>query len=239
MTKTEFSPIKTQRAFEVICDRIRTELSKGTLKVGDKLPAERELAQQFQVSRAALREALKALEVAGVIRNKKGARGGSFIRAAESERVVQALQDYVHLGSVSLDELTEARIFMQDVVIRHACQRATSEELSELRSIAVSAREGMSVEARYEVAQQFYSLLVRTTRNRMFGIFNQALLSVLHDFVRTSGYETLQEALIESRIRIVDLLIERDCEGAAAEMKAHLARVHEHIQESRQRAGLI
>jgi DNA-binding FadR family transcriptional regulator len=75
-----FAPIKTQRAFEAICEQIRGRLANGTLKTGDKLPAERELAIEFQVSRSALREALRSLEVAGIIRNAKGVKGGSLFR---------------------------------------------------------------------------------------------------------------------------------------------------------------
>lgn len=101
--KPNFAPIKTQRTFEAICEQIRGRLANGTLKTGDKLPAERELAVEFQVSRSALREALRSLEVAGIIRNAKGVKGGSFIQAAEPDRIVQAMQDYVHLGNVSLE----------------------------------------------------------------------------------------------------------------------------------------
>lgn len=74
-----FRPIHTKRAFEEICARIREQLALGVLKPGDKLPAERDLAQQLGVSRNVLREALRSLEMAGVLRLQKGVKGGAFV----------------------------------------------------------------------------------------------------------------------------------------------------------------
>src|SRR6476619_4824745 len=67
-----FEPIRTRRAFEEICDRIRAQIAAGKLRPGDKLPPERELALQLGVGRNALREALRSLEIAGIVRLQKG-----------------------------------------------------------------------------------------------------------------------------------------------------------------------
>jgi DNA-binding FadR family transcriptional regulator len=230
--KVPFAPVKTQRAYEVICEQIRAQLADGTLKVGDMLPAERELAAQFQVSRSALREALRSLEVAGIIRNVKGVKGGPLIQAAEPDRIAQAMQDYVHLGDVTLDELTEARIAIQDIVVRLACERGTEEDFAELEAIAERTRKETSVEARYECATDYYRVLARATRNRMFGIFVDSLSGILHEFVRGPGYETLQATLIDSRFRLVRLLRAGDADGASAEMRKHLERVYRHVRKN-------
>ena len=110
------------------CDsaaRIRDQLSAGALKPGDKLPPERELAQQMGVGRNALREALRSLEIAGIVRLQKGVKGGAFIREGNANGMSQVVQDQFHLGSISADELTEARVHIQDLVVRLACERAT------------------------------------------------------------------------------------------------------------------
>jgi GntR family transcriptional repressor for pyruvate dehydrogenase complex len=227
-----FAPIKTQRAFEVICEQIRARLASGLLKSGDKLPAERELAAEFQVSRSALREALRSLEVAGIIRNVKGVKGGAFIQSAEPDRIVQAMQDYVHLGNVSLDELTEARLAIQDIIIRLACERATEADFIELEAVAERTRRETTVDARYECAVQYYAVLARATKNRMFGIFVNSLSAILHEFVRGPDYETLQKSLIESRFKLIGYLRKRDAEAAANEMRRHLERVHRHVRKN-------
>jgi DNA-binding FadR family transcriptional regulator len=228
----EFVPIKTQRAFEIICEQIRRELAQGTLKVGDKLPPERELAVQFQVSRNVLREALRSLEVAGIIRNVKGAKGGAFVQAADADRITQAMQDFIHLGSISLGELTEARIALQDVIVRLACARATEKDLNDLEAIAESTRSVTDVEARLRCAVEYYATLARATQNRMFGVLVEALSSIFHNFVREPGYELLQDALHQSRMRLVRHLRDGDCDAAAAEMHKHLQRVHRHVRKN-------
>lgn len=227
-----FAPVKTQRAFEVICEQIRAMLADGTLKAGDKLPAERELAVQFQVSRTAVREALRSLEVSGIIRNAKGVKGGAFIQSAEPDHIVQAMQDYVHLGDISLDELTEARLAILDIVIALACERATEADLAELEEIAGRTRQETDVEARYECAVHYYDVLTRATGNRIFAIFMDSLSAILHEFVRGPDYEMLQESLIESRFRLVRFLRARDKEAAIAEMRRHLERVHRHVRKN-------
>ena len=228
--KPGFVPVKTQRAFEVICDQIRKELAERTLKVGDKLPPERELAAQFKVSRGALREALRSLEVAGIIHNVKGARGGAFVQAADAERVTQAMQDFIHLDRVSLDELTEARIALQEVIVRLACARASEADLSDLERVVDETRRAGDLRTRLRCAEEFYAGLARATKNRIFGVVVQSLSSILENFVQDPDHELLQESLFQSRLRLVRLLREKDCDGAVEEMRKHLERIHRHIR---------
>lgn len=231
-----FVPVKAPRAFEIICEQIRKELANGTLRAGDKLPAERELASQFEVSRSALREALRSLEVAGIIRNAKGAKGGSFIQSADPERITQALRDYVRLGDVTLDELTEARLAIQDIIVRSACLRGSEVDFADLEAIAERTRSVADVEARYQCAIDFYQVLARATKNRIFGLFVESLSAILHEFVQGPDYETLQETLIDSRFRLLAYLRARNADAAAAEMRKHLERIHRHIRKNNKAA---
>jgi len=112
-----------RRAFEEICERIRAQLAAGKLKPGDKLPPERELALKLGVSRAAVREALRSLEIAGVVGLHKGARGGAFILKGDPDLVTRSIRDMFHLGRISLDNLTEARTMIMQVAIQLASER--------------------------------------------------------------------------------------------------------------------
>lgn len=77
-----FTPVRPRRVYQEICSQVRRRVADGQLKPGDRLPPERELAQALGVSRGAVREALRALEYAGVIAMRAGAKGGAFIREA-------------------------------------------------------------------------------------------------------------------------------------------------------------
>src|SRR5260370_36995844 len=98
--RVEFRRIRTPRAFEEIADQIRKELSNRRLRAGDRLPPERALAAQFGVSRNTLREALRSLENAGLLRLQKGATGGAFLRESTRDAIVTRLPDMFPLRSI-------------------------------------------------------------------------------------------------------------------------------------------
>ena len=75
--------VRSSRIFEEISNQVRAQVVNGQLKPGDKLPAERQLALQFGASRTAVREALRGLEMSGVVELHKGVKGGAFIRAGD------------------------------------------------------------------------------------------------------------------------------------------------------------
>src|SRR5882672_6430946 len=97
-TRFAYSPVQTKRAFEEVALQIREQLSKGALKPGDRLPSERELAEQFGLSRNTVREALRSLEMSGILEFRKGATGGAFVREAHSEAVISGFSDLFRMG---------------------------------------------------------------------------------------------------------------------------------------------
>src|SRR5713101_5837043 len=130
----EFRRIRTQRAFEEIAGQIRGELVSRRLRAGDRLPAERALAEQFGVSRNTLREALRSLENAGLLRLQKGATGGAFVRESTGDAVITGLRDMFHLGAIQPEHLTEARVLIESIAVRTACDRATPQDVQALNA---------------------------------------------------------------------------------------------------------
>src|SRR5258708_6002164 len=133
--ESAFRRVQVARAFEDIARQIREELSRGRLRPGDRLPAERELAVQFGVSRNTLREALRSLEIAGLITLRKGAAGGAFINDTNGDTVVTSIKDMFSLGAVTTEQITQARISVESAIIRAACEVHTAADLTKLREI--------------------------------------------------------------------------------------------------------
>ena len=104
------------------------------LKPGDKLPPERDLAQQLGVSRNVLREALRSLEMAGVLRLMKGVKGGAFIQEGDTSRMNDVMRDMLSLGTISVRELSEARVHVLDLVVGLACDHARQSDLDALEA---------------------------------------------------------------------------------------------------------
>lgn len=232
-----FAPIHTRRAFEEIAQAIRDRIDAGQLKPGDKLPAERDLAHQLGVGRNALREALRSLEIAGIVRLQKGVKGGAFIREGDSGRMDQVVADMLSLGSISVEALTEARLHIQDLVVRLACERATRADLDALadnvdRTEQVT-RDGDFL-ARVECSREFYGLLAAATRNPVLVMVVASLTTVLMKFVhgRVAAGGKPQPRLVEKRREFLSALALRDVDLATRLMRTHLTSVHRLLKEN-------
>jgi len=226
-----FEPIHTRRAFEEICDRIRAQIAAGALRPGDKLPAERDLAQQLGVGRNALREALRSLEIAGIVRLQKGTKGGAFIQSGDAGRMNDVVRDMLSLGSISVAELTETRLHIQDLVVRLACERATSADLDALAA-NVERTQRMTAEGRYlervECSREFYRLLVAATHNQVLAMMVRSITEILMQFVytRLAAGGKPQPRLVEKRRHFLAALRDRNAEVATRLMRSHLVSVH-------------
>jgi DNA-binding FadR family transcriptional regulator len=233
-----------RRAFEEICERIRDWLSAGKLRPGDKLPPERQLAQRLGVGRSALREALRSLEIAGIVELKKGAKGGAFIRQGDPGGMRQVVEDLLHLGSITVDELTEARVHIQNVIVRLACKRATQADFDALRK-NIDQTEEMTRAGRYvdrvETSREFYRLLAAATRNQVLSVIVDSLTEILMKFIRTrtaAGGKT-QPNLVKTRRAFLALLMKRDEKRACEATTAHLESVHGLLVEGSKSSGVL
>ncbi len=232
-----FEPIHTRRAFEEICLRIRQQLSTGALKPGDKLPPERDLALQLGVGRNAVREALRTLELAGIVHLRKGVKGGAFIRDGDSGQMNQIVQDMLSLGSISVEDLTEARVHIQDLVVRLACKRASAAEWAALQA-NINRTEQMTREGRYldrvECSREFYKLLAAATGNPVLSMMVASLTEILMKFVytRVEAGGKPQPRLVEKRREFLLALRARDADLATRLMKTHLESVHKLLKDT-------
>ena len=226
-----FAPIRTRRAFEEICGSIRARIGDGRLRPGDKLPPERELALQLGVGRNALREALRSLEIAGIVRLQKGAKGGAFIREGDSARMDQVVSDMLSLGSISVADLTESRVHILDLVVRLACERATRADLEALDA-NVARTEAMTVAGKYlervECSREFYRLLVAASHNQVLAMIVRSITEILMEFVyaRVAAGGKPQPRLVEKRRAFIAALRARDPATATRLMRSHLESVH-------------
>lgn len=230
-----FARIHTRRTFEEICDRIREQLALGALKPGDKLPPERDLALQLGVSRNVLREAIRSLEMAGVVRLRKGTKGGAFICEGDTSRMNSVMRDMLSLGTISIRELSDARIEILDLVVRLSCRNARQHDLDALqRNIDLTqaaTREGRLLE-RVEYSREFYRLMAAATGNKVIAMIVHSVTDIHMRFVyaKVASSGVSQPKLVESRQAFVDALRAGDEAKAARLMRSHLMSVHRMLE---------
>lgn len=226
-----FRPVRGVRAFEEIAAQIRRQLTERRLRPGDRLPAERLLAAQFGVSRNTLREALRSLENSGLLRLRKGAAGGAFVSESNGDAVAAGLHDMFRLGSIEPEELTEARVLIESIAVRMACERATIEDLAALKENIAAAERGVRERVDfYDLAAihlEFHRILALATHNPVMVIVMQALIDVMQHFIRTIG-RSRAAWVLPARRRFIRHLEAGDADAAVAEMKQQLERLNRH-----------
>ncbi|KAA3626731.1 MAG: FadR family transcriptional regulator [Proteobacteria bacterium] len=230
-SKPKFRGVSTRRLFEEVCDQIRVEVAAGNLRPGDKLPPERELAEHFEVSRVVIREALRSLEVSGIVALRKGVKGGAFIQDGYPDQLSQSIRDLFHLGRLSLGSLTEARVLVMQMVVPLACKRATEEDLATLeRNVEETATlaEDPLQSGRLAHNLQFYQLVAACTHNNTLRVIVDLVTEVvLHELMHIDP-DPLAD-LARSRRRFFRLFRARDVERATKQMVTHLKKLHRHL----------
>lgn len=225
----EYEVVQTSRAFEEVIAQLRRLTVQGHLKPGDRLPSERDLALKLGVSRNTIREALRGLEMSGVLELRKGAYGGAFLMAPSGDTLSTALQDMFQFGSVTAGQLTEARLHITAAVARVACERIREEDIRDLERNVADAQQAEldgDVVLRSRINLNFHRLLARTTDNPIFVAVMDGLIAIMEHFIDTLGPPQIPE-VFASRLKVIAALRARNAEVAAAEMADNLRVVHQ------------
>jgi DNA-binding FadR family transcriptional regulator len=191
-----------------------------------RLPPERELAEQFGVSRVTVRDALRALEAMGLVEVKVGARGGAFVTAPTGSVVAQTMSDMMMMSAVSPNDVVEARLIVELGTVTLACARATDEDLQKLEELCeLGARELKEKTYTRERSWEFHSLLAAAAHNGALDGLTQSFRSTLSMHpVRAREGAKAHEATVQEHGRILDALERRDADAARREMADHLLR---------------
>jgi GntR family transcriptional regulator, transcriptional repressor for pyruvate dehydrogenase complex len=221
-----FAPVTVARASSAIADQIRTAIVTGRLQEGARLSPERELAEQFGVSRVTVRDALRSLEAMGLIEVRVGARGGAFVTAPTGSKVAQAMSDMMMMAVVSPEDVVEARLVVELGTVTLACARATDEDLELLRDMGERGRSALEAGTyTREISWEFHSLLARAAHNGAVGGLTQSFRSTLSMHpVRAREGAKAHAATVEEHARILAALEARDADTARTEMAHHLLR---------------
>ncbi len=222
------------RVFESICDEVRARLARGELKTGDKLPSERDLAESFGASRAAVREALRSLERGGVVELRKGVKGGTYIARADATQVTRSLDDLLCMGGVSIDSLTESRTIVQGAVVRLAAARGTEADFDLLEQ-SIDRTEALTLEGRLEERRvqllNFYRLLAEATHNEVMQLLVGSLTDLVLKLLARHQVQP-RATTVRTHRQILRCLRARDADKAAMLMSDHLDKLHAHFAKA-------
>ena len=124
---TRFRPVKQTRVSDEVAEQIKQSILLGDLKEGDKLPSEHQLMEQFQVSRATIREALRSLKNSGFLATRQGASGGAYVKDLSFEGLANTFLDLFLVDKINMPELCRAREVIEPEMARLAALNVSPE----------------------------------------------------------------------------------------------------------------
>lgn len=207
-----------------VINQLTDLIKNGDVKIGESLPSEREMSEQFGVSRPPLREALRALEYAGIIETRYG--DGVYVKScvfpSESAPLFSTL-----LNQYTLEEMIEMRKIVEIAAVRMASERATAEDLEMLRNVHSKAQRNIqSIDKFVDCDLAFHCLIAEMARNSMLLDTVQAMRKLMgefnHELLNNQGYRM---TVFEQHTVICDAIFRRDIAAAVEAMHAHLGNV--------------
>ena len=221
--------LQGQRLHESIVDQFHTLIQDGSLEHGVKLPSERVLAEQLKVSRSSVREAIRTLELQGLVVSKHGS--GTFVNTQSLDAVTTLMTSSLGVGIDALEaqlrDIFEVRHLLEPQLAALAAQRATPEDVERLSSILVEQqRQIMEGETGVDADTEFHFALATATHNTAL----VKVVSAVEDVLRQSRDQTLQQPgrsqrSLDSHRDILDMVRAGDHMGARSAMEHHLTAV--------------
>lgn len=211
-----------ERLYQDLARSLMEELAAGRYPIGARLPAERELAVSYNVSRPTVREAIIALEVQGLVEVKVGS--GAYVRRLPGKEDLPGF-------NITAFELTEARLLFEGEAAALAATQASEEELEEIAALVDAiARENLQADGAERSDREFHLAIARATRNT--AIYNaiehlwdlratSPEAALLHEKARSANIKPV----VDEHTAVLDALRARDPNAARAAMRAHLAQV--------------
>lgn len=228
-----FEPLNQERTFESIVKQIKEAIFAGKLKKGDKLPTERELASQFGVSRAAVRSAVLSLEQSGLIKIRKGPKGGFFIRELDFKSVRESLSDLIQLGQASIHDLTEARIIIEPNAAALAAERATEEDIKKMTEAILSYEDRVAEGLPPNPADlKFHICLAEAAKNPVVIMMMRSLMDLLYKNIGSYFLAPKPgKSIVAQHHKILEAIKARDVNKARSTMLTHLKAMKDLFKE--------
>jgi GntR family transcriptional repressor for pyruvate dehydrogenase complex len=217
-----FKPIKQFRVSESVAEQLKQSISQGHFKAGDKLPSERDLSEEFQVSRVAIREALRKLENSGFIVTRQGATGGAYVTDLTFEHLANAFVDLFLTDKISIPEMYQVRLLVEPEVARLAASNITPEYAQQLKeALDIEELPVTTLSVDVDRKQSVHFILAEMCGNRFLEALVRSLIKLTRRVVLAVDADPRYMHPAGMHRSVVEPILAGDTEAAAAAMKTH------------------
>jgi GntR family transcriptional repressor for pyruvate dehydrogenase complex len=228
--KSDFDVIRRNKVYEEVAKQIERLILKK-LQPGDKLPSERELAEMLQVSRGSIRDAIRGLELMGMVEPRQGA--GTIVREVSAESLTNPFANALKHRQELVGELLDFRKMLEPPLAARAATHASPDEISEMEEILQrqEAKLSQGEASIAEDAEFHYSVALASGNSVVLKV-----LDILMDLLRETRKRSLQvkgrpQKSLAGHRRILAAIKRRDAEAAKAAMRRHIEDVEEIVLE--------
>lgn len=220
------APVFVPKASDVLAAQLRERILGGALADGTPLPAEREICAQSGLSRASVREALRVLEVEGLIHTRPGRNGGTVVRRLGHDALSRSLELFVRSQGVRLQALLEAREAVEPSAARLAAQHRDDADIARIED-AQRRLEGAAagdVDGHVRANLDWHLAVVRASRNEPLIAFMTAMSQAIHAATDRPGINTdeIRAAVTRAHRRVLEAIVARDADAAFRRMQRHV-----------------
>lgn len=208
--------------------QLRQAIVTGVYRPGDRLPSERELSEQFKISRATVREALRHLQSNGLILIKRGVDAGAYVSELEPGPIIESFNNLIRLGKVNFAHLMHARLYIEPPATRVAAVIRRSEDIENLTKLLDEAERSVNYspgKARL-ICTRFHCEVTRILQNPIIDFVCESITqnysSVLIEMSKTKLTKDDILELIETHRDILDSIVKKEPSRAYEKARNHI-----------------
>lgn len=223
-----------------IIEQIQSAIFRDELRVGDRLPPERDLATQFGVSRPTVREALRALQLVGLLEFRQGPTGGGIVASSADGFLGQALVLMYKSGAFSLAQMYAARALLEPLIIDQLVRQPDAGEVVRGLRVEVALAEAAYFRGEFRSASlvDFHGRLAKSVANPALSLLSSSLVSATRDINEVyTGFQPRVEELLECHRQIALLMAHGDVEAAREAMASHLRETSDFYEQREHRSA--
>jgi GntR family transcriptional repressor for pyruvate dehydrogenase complex len=223
-------PIARAKTYQLVLDRIEEQILTGELRVGDRLPPERDLASLLGVSRSAVREAIRALQAQGVLHSMvgNGPDSGTIVSGSSGDALTRLLRLHVGLANFPIHDIVEARVMLERWSVRLAAANASDADRERLKGLLDSMEDPDVARAAFnDLDTAFHVAMADAGGSRLVADLTAAVrgslrYSLLTAFEESPDWAGVVDGLRREHRLIYDRIVAGDGAGAADAVEAHV-----------------
>lgn len=235
---SEFKNKTKRKLSDLIVDEVKRLIMSEELKPGDRLPNEKDLIEQYEVSKGTVREALKALEVEGLIKTRPGPGGGAWLTEVGTEPASKALRNYLYFRHISAEQLYQTRKLIEVELAVSVVGHLTEEELLLLRKYTDQCSEKPTTEEEQRLQKiaelEFHNVLADASPNPILSFFGRFLNESLRDLVVLKkayliDYYAFTKSNVDYHYALINAYEKQDKQQVRTLMAEHMCEAEVHF----------